>query len=295
MGRRLPHRAVVLVDDQGPNAFEKIVVGTESLGETEFHGQHFVQAHGRAAPQLFQRDFQRSWRLGRHGFGPFLRVVALVGEQGVEDLLHRLARKQAVDLRLQAGDLGRRRLVRKDVEHAHDRFARGPRVEVAQQFGGIVQPLLRDVDVGETDSAAIRAVQTAAGQRQIPAEPPRQPRQEPAAANVWEETDASLRHGEHGILGRDTHAAQHRHTDAAAHDDAVHEGDVGLGIVVDAPVDDVLVPEERGGVGLAALAIQPLDIAAHRRADQDAADFAVRGPVDQLPVHGVEHLQRQRV
>ena len=83
------------------------------------------------------------------------------------------------------------------------------------------------------------------GQAQIHADLARAARQEPGPADVGEEADAGLGHGEQRALGDDAEAAVHRDPDAAAHGDAVEQGDVGLGEGVDAPVQPVLVAEER--------------------------------------------------
>src|SRR5690606_38011929 len=80
-------------------------------------------------------------------------------------------------------------------------------------------------------------------------------RQQPGATHVGDETDARLRHGELAALRHDAVAAVTGQTDAATHDDAVHEGDVGLGIAADIGVEPVLVcPElarEAGALGRA--------------------------------------------
>ena len=85
--------------------------------------------------------------------------------------------------------------------------------------------------------------------------------------------------------------AMHRDPDPAAHGDAVEQGDIGLGIGVDAPVQAVLVVEERHRRRDAARPHQlgdRDDVAAgaerpaRRRLDQHRADPGVLAPVGQL-------------
>ena len=96
--------------------------------------------------------------------------------------------------------------------------------------------------------------------------------------------------------------AVHRNADAAAHDDAVDQRDVGLAIVLDAGVERIFVaPERQRLVVLAGLAeiVERADIAAGRerpaarRRDDDARDRRIVCPVLQLrrqrPHHAVRH------
>src|SRR5262249_57942229 len=71
-----------------------------------------------------------------------------------------------------------------------------------------------------------------------------QARQEPGRADVGEEADADLRHGELETVARDPVRAVDRHADAAAHDDAVDQRDVWLGVMLDRRVERVLVAPE---------------------------------------------------
>ena len=76
-------------------------------------------------------------------------------------------------------------------------------------------------------------VEALAGQRAIGAELARQPRQEPGRADVGKEADADLGHGEGESVAGNAMRAVHRDADAAAHDDAVDQRDVGFAIALD--------------------------------------------------------------
>ena len=70
-------------------------------------------------------------------------------------------------------------------------------------------------------------------------------RQQPGAADVGDQADAGLGHGEPRALGDDAVARVAGEADAAAHDDAVLDGDVGLGVAADQRIERVLVAPER--------------------------------------------------
>lgn len=68
--------------------------------------------------------------------------------------------------------------------------------------------------------------QPVAGQGEERPELAGQPREEEGAADVGEEAYAGLRHREDRLLGGDSELAVDREADAAAHRDAVDQGDV---------------------------------------------------------------------
>ena len=120
---------------------------------------------------------------------------------------------------------------------------------------------------GDGGGDAIGRVEPLAGQRAIGAKLARHPRQEPGRADVGEKSDADLRHRERKAVAGDAMRAVHRKADAAAHDDAVDQRDIGLGIVLDDGVEDIFLAIERqhlvvpaGGAGI----IERADIAARR-------------------------------
>ena len=92
------------------------------------------------------------------------------------------------------------------------------------------------------------AVEPRAGQRQELADSSRQPRQIPAAADVGKQPDRRLGHGETAMLGGDAPAARLRNADAAAHGDAVHEGDDRLHIGEEEVVEPIFLVKERARV-----------------------------------------------
>ena len=102
---------------------------------------------------------------------------------------------------------------------------------------------------GETEREAFGAVEPVAGQREKLPHPPGQPRQIPSAADIGKQADAGFGHGEPGMLGRDPVATRQRDADAAAHRDAVHEGDHRLHIAEQLVVHPVFGVEERARRG----------------------------------------------
>ena len=76
-------------------------------------------------------------------------------------------------------------------------------------------------------------------------------REQPGAADVGDQADAGLGHGEPRALGDDTVAGVTGEPDAAAHDDAVLDRHVRLGVAADQGVEAVLVAPERARVARA--------------------------------------------
>src|SRR5215472_6399340 len=105
-----------------------------------------------------------------------------------------------------------------------------------------------------------------AGECQEHAQRARQAAQEIAAADIGKEADRGFRHREQEFFGRHRVRAMHREADTAAHVDAVDQRYPGLGVTVDAAVEDVLIVEEvaaKGAGGIfAALAIEIRYVAA---------------------------------
>ena len=91
-----------------------------------------------------------------------------------------------------------------------------------------------------------------------------------------------LGHPHLGGVGDDADAAVRADPDTAAHHDAVHDRDVGLGVCGDIGVEDVLVVPERPRLGTVALGavIDRDDVAT-------CAQSAVAGAGKQYGVHGV--------
>ena len=156
---------------------------------------------------------------------------------------------------------------------------------------------------GEPQLKAFGAVQPGAGQRQELRQPPAQPRQVTPAADVGEDADGGLRHRQHRPLGGDAVAAGQSNADAAAHGDAVHEGDARLGVGIFEVVEPVFVEEEgacRRFVPLDVLADAD-DVAAGTKAtalcviDQDNPHIRIVTPRDQRRRHVAHHLPVEAV
>ena len=120
-----------------------------------------------------------------------------------------------------------------------------------------------------------------AGQAEVDAGLPRRVRQQPGAADVGDQADAGLRHGEPRALGDDAVACVAGQADAAAHDDAVLDGDVGFGIAADQCVEPVFVAPERArkAGALRAAVVQRAHVAA-------GAQAALAGTVEHHQLDG---------
>ncbi|MPM87408.1 hypothetical protein SDC9_134504 [bioreactor metagenome] len=132
-------------------------------------------------------------------------------------------------------------------------------------------------------------------------------RQEVAAAHVGEQADDGLGHGHLGALGDDARRAALADAHAAAHDDAVHEGDVGLAELVNQVVERVFLGEEvfELGVAGAACLVQKANVAARAErakgtftaiaADRHGQHLVVVLPCQQRGKQIAHHTQRERV
>ncbi len=151
---------------------------------------------------------------------------------------------------------------------------------------------------------AFRAIEPRAGQREKLAEPPLQPRQVPAAADIREQPDPALGHGETGVLGGDPVWAGQGDAHPAAHGDAIHEGHHGLVIGEQLVVELVFVVEELA-TGLAAIVergiAQHADIAPGAKAaplgmvEDYRLHRSVVRPAGQRRADRVAHVERERV
>src|ERR1700737_3364232 len=113
----------------------------------------------------------------------------------------------------------------------------------------------------------------ATGQPEISAELAGGARQQPGATDIGEKSDPDFRHADLGSLGDDAMAAMRRQTDAAAHHDAVHDGNVRFRKRRNARVHNVFfAPEDLAEIGSGARAfIEAADGTA-------AAPSALAGP-----------------
>ncbi len=123
----------------------------------------------------------------------------------------------------------------------------------------------------------------------------------PAAADVGEEADAGLRHGEGGPLGGDAPPRRRRDADPAAHGDPVHHRDDRLGIGEEQVVEAVFGEEEfaRRRAALPRAVGEKADVAAGAEAalagmvDQHRLDAGVAAPREQGLDHQPAHAKRQ--
>ena len=144
----------------------------------------------------------------------------------------------------------------------------------------LLEPIGGDIVGGEAERDAFGAVEPGAGQREELRDPAAQPRKIAAAADVREQADRGLRHGEDGALGRDPVFAGAGNADAAAHGDAVHEHDPALGVRVHEVVHPIFLEEE--GLPRRAMALGALRDGDDVAAGAEAAPFRM---IDQDQLH----------
>ena len=156
---------------------------------------------------------------------------------------------------------------------------------------------------GEPQAEAFGAVEPRPGQGQELGEAAAQPRQITPAADVREDADRRFRHGQQCALGRDPVATGAGDADAAAHGDAVHESDAGLGVGIFEVVEAIFVEEEGARRFLGAVdalgdgddVTAGAEPAAFGVIDEDDAHVRVVAPFDEGPGHVADHLAVQAV
>ena len=94
---------------------------------------------------------------------------------------------------------------------------------------------------GRAGRDAIGGSEPLAGQRQIRADLARHARQHPGRADIRKKPDADFRHGELISVAGDAMRAVDRNANAAAHDDAVDQRDIGLRIALDEGVERIFL------------------------------------------------------
>ena len=149
----------------------------------------------------------------------------------------------------------------------------------AQGIEQLGKPRGGNVVRGDAGSHGVGGSKPLAGERRIGAGLARHARQQPRGADVRKKPDADFRHGELEFFSRDPVRSVDGNPDAAAHDDAVDQRDIGLGIMLDEGVERVFVAPERQRLGLppgTAEVVERADVAAGRErplagaADDDA-------------------------
>ena len=227
-------------------------------------------------------------------FGPF----AAIGFERSKNLFIAVAGEQAVDPVDMLHDRGGRRGDRQLAQYAADAIGvlRDARLRLGEFFGG-------QIVGGEAQCEAFGPVEPRAGEREIRADAPFQPRQIPAAADVGEQADPGFGHREARMFGRDAIFRRLRNADAAAHGDAVHEGDDGLRIGEEQMVEAIFGVEElpRLRPVLRAAFREHANVAAGAKAaafamvDDHCLDGIVIAPFEQRVDHRPAHRQVERV
>ena len=159
-------------------------------------------------------------------------------------------------------------------------------------------------DSGDADSGTIGPVDPGAGHREPGAYAPRQAREIPAAPHIGKQADAGFGHGKGRAFGGDTVARRQGQADAAAHDDAVHEGDDRLAVFEHLVVELVFVVKEFTAAFTAVVErriAQEIDVPARAEAapfgvvENDGLHGFVIRPVSQRRADCMAHVERQRM
>ena len=154
----------------------------------------------------------------------------------------------------------------------------------------------------------------AGGEPGVDAEVVRHPGQQVCATDVGHESDPDLGHGEARAVGDDPGVGVGGDTDTTTHHNAVHDGDIRLGVARDVGVEPVFVgPEQSGrarrrlgvtGAGAAqrrGITVNGHDVAAGTQTalagtnQHHRADLRIGRPAAQELVHGGHHRMVERV
>ena len=115
--------------------------------------------------------------------------------------------------------------------------------------------LERNEGIGQTGEYCIGAADHVAGQRQVPANSSTGTGQEVTAADIRKQADLYLGHGHFRAFRNDAHAecpAALGDAHSAAHDDTVHQRDIGFRVVMDQMVQCIFFREKIFQCGAAA-------------------------------------------
>ena len=156
-------------------------------------------------------------------------------------------------------------------------------------------------DPGRAD---IRALQPLTRQRQPHPQRRPEPWQKPSTTHIRKQTNAGLRHGKQRPLRRHPVRPMNADPDTAAHRHAIHEGGIGLRVILYPRVQPVLGPEERlrrRSIRRTAFRQHP-DIPAGAESarvpgmiDDDQLDLRIGCPRLQRRIHREAHLLVQRM
>ena len=98
--------------------------------------------------------------------------------------------------------------------------------------------------IGQTHGHGLAATQGLTGQAQIFATSPSQTAEKETPAHIGKQANVGFGHGHLGALGDQAQSRSLGQAHAAAHDDAIHESDVRLGVGVDQVVEGVFLGEK---------------------------------------------------
>lgn len=202
---RAPLGTIVLVHQEGPDTLVEVVVLTAPPDEPVLHGQ----ALGQGPEPLALPDLPEGHLHGGRGHLPQVRDLLLAPVPSVlikigQDGLHGIPGEALVDqlhLVLQS-ELGLRKVVREAVQNEGDVFL-ALVLEVEQLLLDLGQ-LLRSAHVGrDPGEVAVVTLEPVSGESEEHSKLALESGQEERPADVWEESDPSLRHGKHGLLSAD--------------------------------------------------------------------------------------------
>ena len=253
-------RGIVLVDDDGADAFDEIGLSEHANGNAVFHAHHVGEVgHRRAVGQLPHGD-----RAGQGRFAAQRRQflgcpVATIGFEGGDHARDTVGGEQAVDIGAVLDNAGERGTGAMGLEGRAD----VGRV-VGERRNGIGQRVRRQIMRGQPDRETFRPIEPRTRQPEEHPDLSRQARQIPAAPDIGEQADPGFGHGKARVFGGDTIGAGQRDPHAAAHRNAVHDAHSRLGISEQPVIHLIFGAEERArGDAIALHAVgQHADVAA---------------------------------
>ncbi|BDH56024.1 hypothetical protein MTP03_09630 [Tsukamurella sp. PLM1] len=296
VGHRGGHelRVAGLVDEDGADALDEVGAAHQACTHDGLLGETLGQGAVSRALDEVEGDEDR----GRAGRGELLAggvgPRAGGGGEAREDLGDRIAAEDVGDL------VERQRRVRGDGAEPGEGT-----VEILPREEGLLERphrLGRHEVRREPDGERIARADPRGGHAHELAEAPRQAAQQVGGADIGEEADRDLGHGDERLLRDHAVRAVDRDAHAATHVHAVDERDHGLGELREAQVHVVLVAEEgREVLPRHHLVTDGADVAAgavglgRGGGDEDAGHGVVGLPFLQRRVDRVDHVHGERV